>query len=159
MNAESSATKESSSSPNKPQPKRFFSTKTQMRDVLIGVFGAVIAVASLIWIVSGLFGRVESRGAHGVVIGKEIIPRSETEFTLGQGGFQKREIEGRYVLRVRVAAEDKVYLVYVTENVYNQTEIGSPYFLVKEPLPTGRNGGTKESSPAESSKPAAPENR
>ncbi len=103
-----------------------------VRELIVSITFGLLVLVFVLYGITTMTKRVEPRTANGVVVGKEILPRSETQFTLGADGFSKKEVSGEYVLRVRVPEEDRVYRVWVTKSVFDATEVGSPYMLLKQ---------------------------
>ncbi len=133
-----------------PAARRSFKT-TDTRDFIVSLIAGLLAMGAVIFAITNLFDRSEPRGAAGVIVGKEIVPRSETQFSVGVGGLKKREIEGQYLLKVRTDIEERVYLVYVRKEVFDRVQIGDPYYIVH-----GADTPPPPPSPTQSVDPATP---
>ena len=67
-----------------------------------------------------------------MIVGREFVPRPETQITVGQGGVQSRTLAGDYLFRVRWPQENgKVYTVSVDPSVYDAQREGNRFLFVK----------------------------
>ena len=65
-----------------------------------------------------------------MIIGKEFVPRPETQITVGVGGVHSQTLAGDYLFRVQVPQESgKIYTVSVDLSVYDAHGVGDRYYF------------------------------
>ncbi len=106
---------------------------TKWRDALIAVTAGAVVLGFVLYAVFALGRQANSTGwAEGVIVGKEFVPRPETQITVGQGGVHARRLAGDHLFRVRVPQETgKVYTVVVDPGVYDAQREGDWFYFVK----------------------------
>ena len=106
---------------------------TKWRDTLIAVAAGVGVLAFVLYAMFSLGRQANSTGwVEGVIVGKEFVPRPETQITVGQGGVQSRTLAGEYLFRVRLSQENgKIYTVFVDSSVYEAQREEDRFYFVK----------------------------
>lgn len=107
---------------------------TSARDIWIAVIIGVMLVGFLVFGVLSMSKRIASASLRGTIVEKEFVPEPQTQITIGRGGVQGRRVQGDYILKVRVASEDRTYNVWVDEKVYEARKVGDD-FMFPRPTP------------------------
>ncbi len=103
------------------------------RDTLIAVAAGVVVLGFVLYAMFSLGRQANSTGwVEGVIVGKEFVPRPETQITVGQGGVHRRTLAGDYLFRVRVPQENgKIYTVFVDPSVYDAQQERDRFHFIK----------------------------
>jgi len=112
-------------------PKRRVYKDTTKRDRLISL---LIASVVMVFIVFAVLEMSKGyRGVTGVITEKRFIAEPETRLTVGQGGLQKRELDGTYYFIVHVERDDRDYTIRVPKAQFDAKEEGDEYYFVRPP--------------------------
>lgn len=106
---------------------------TRRRDTLIAVGAGLLVLGFVVYAVMSLSRTAQSAGGvAGVLARKEFVAQRETQVSFGRGGMTSRNIDGQYILYVRVPEEgNKEYRVFVSERDYNAHQEGEKYYFVR----------------------------
>lgn len=110
-----------------PVPPRPVLPNTTKRDALIAIVAGLAVLGLVVFGVMEMAkpGRANPNLVTGVVVGKEFTPQKERQITFsGRNLKSARVIEGEYVLKVRVAKENRVYDVPVEKADYESKKEG-----------------------------------
>lgn len=109
---------------NPPQPKLVLPSTTK-RDALIGIVAGLLILGFVIFGIVHMSRPVAGNKLTGVVVGKTFTPRKERQIDFNGRKIQAtREIDGEYVLKVRVEAQNRVYEVPVEKPMYESKKEG-----------------------------------
>ena len=111
----------------KPVPPRLVLPSTTKREALVAIIAGLLV---LVFVGYGIMqmakpAPVNSNQLTGVIVGKEFTPMKERRITFsGKKLKSAREIDGEYVLKVRVMPESRVYDVPVEKAQYESQKEG-----------------------------------
>ena len=119
--------------PSPPPVNRRVVPGTKWRDTLIALAAGAVVLGFVLYAVFSLGRQANSTGGvDGIIVGKDFVPRPETQITVGQGGVRRRRSAGDYILRVRVPSEhDRVYRVAVDPAVYDGHREGDHFYFLR----------------------------
>ena len=109
----------------KPVPPRVVLPSTTGRDALIAIVAGLLVLAFVGYGIMQMAKPVQGNQLTGVIVGKEFTPLKERQITFsGKKLKGTREIDGEYVLKVRVMPENRVYDVPVEKAQYEAKKEG-----------------------------------
>ena len=111
----------------KPVPPRVVLPSTTGRDALIAMVAGLLVLGFVGYGIMQMSKPVpvSKNQLTGLVVGKEFTPQKERQISFsGKKLKSAREIDGEYVLKVRVAKENRVYDVPVEKTQYESKKEG-----------------------------------
>jgi hypothetical protein len=120
--------------PTPPKPSPFVVPSTGKRDALIAiVFGFVILVF-IGYGVMHMAAPVQGNKLTGVVIEKIFTPQKEQQISFSGRKIEgTKEIEGEFVLKVRVESQNRTYEVPVEKPLYDSKKVGDSMTFLRPP--------------------------
>jgi len=116
-----------------PQPRVIIPT-TSKRDVLIGVVAGLLVLALIGYGVMQMASPVVGNKLTGVVVGREFTPLKERQVSFNGRKIEGvQEIDGEYVLKVRVDAMHRTYEVPVEKPIYETKKDGDSLTFIRPP--------------------------
>jgi hypothetical protein len=116
---------------NPPAP-RVVLPGTTKREALIAVVAGLLVLAFVAYGIMQMGKPVPGNDLTGVIVGKEFTPQKERQVSFSGTKISKvREIDGEYVLKVRVAPGNRVYDVPVEKEVYETKKEGDPMTFLR----------------------------
>ncbi len=114
-----------------PQP-RVVIPKTTKREALTAFIAGVLVLVFVVYGILQMGKPVPGNDLTGVVVGKEFTPQKERQISFSGNKISKvREIDGEYVLKIRVEAQNRVYEVPVEKAVYEAKKEGDPMTFLR----------------------------
>jgi hypothetical protein len=105
---------------------------TTKRDALLAMVAGVLILGFVGYGVFELSRPVAGNKLTGVVVEKSFTPQKERQIDFTGGRIEKtREIEGEYLLKVRVEKENRVYEVPVEKTLYESRKAGDSITFVR----------------------------
>ena len=108
---------------------------TTKRDAIIAAVTGLLTVAFLAY---GFmhFAKMSHRAKRstltGIVVEKQFAPAPEQQITVGREGLRERRLDGEYVLKVRVDAENaRVFEVPVEKTMFEEKKVGDPLTFLR----------------------------
>ena len=109
---------------NPPAPRVVIASTTK-RDALIAIIAGLLVLVFVGYGIMQMSRPVAGNKLTGVVVGKVFTPQKEQMIDFSGRKIERtREIDGEYVLKVRVEAESRVYEVPVEKPVYESKKEG-----------------------------------
>ena len=109
----------------KPVPPRLVLPSSTKREALIAIVAGLLVLAFVGYGIMQMAKPVQGNQLTGVIVGKEFTPLKERQITFsGKKLKGTREIDGEYVLKVRVMPENRVYDVPVEKAQYESQKEG-----------------------------------
>ncbi len=108
------------------------------RDRLVSLVIASVVMMFLVFAVLEL--SKGYRGVNGVITEKRFVEAPEVQFTLGDGGLKRKDIEGSFYFVLHVPQEDKQYTLRVDKALYDSKAVGEAFYFVRPP----EEAGTKQ---------------
>ena len=109
---------------NPPAPRIVIASTTK-RDAFIAIIAGLLVLVFLGYGIMQMSRPVTGNKLTGVVVGKTFTPQKEQMIDFSGRKIERtREIDGEYVLKVRVEAENRVYEVPVEKPVYESKKEG-----------------------------------
>ena len=109
----------------KPVPPRLVLPSTTKREALVAIVAGLLVLAFVIYGIMQMAKPVQGNQLTGVIVGREFTPMKERQITFsGKQLKSAREIDGEYVLKVRVVAGNRVYDVPVEKAQYEAKKEG-----------------------------------
>jgi len=108
-----------------PPPARFVLPRTTKREALTAILAGLLVLAFVAYGIMQMAKPVPGNDLTGVIVGRQFTPQKERQISFSGTKISKvREIDGEYVLKVRVAPENRVYDVPVEKPVYESKKEG-----------------------------------
>ena len=108
-----------------PPAPRVVIASTTKRDAFIAIIAGVLVLVFVGYGIMQMSRPVAGNKLTGVVVGKVFTPQKEQMIDFSGRKIERtREIDGEYVLKVRVEAESRVYEVPVEKPVYESKKEG-----------------------------------
>ena len=109
---------------NPPAPRVIIASTTK-RDAFIAIIAGLLVLAFVGYGILQMSRPVAGNKLTGVVVEKTFTPQKEQMIDFSGRKIERtREIDGEYVLKVRVEAENRVYEVPVEKPVYESKKEG-----------------------------------
>ena len=109
-----------------------FVLRKSKKDLVIGIVAGALLLGLIVFGLLNMSRGVSGKGITGKITAKHFTPQvTETQITIGQGGVQKREVDGDYRFEVYVQEENKTYTVWVDKQVYAAQKIGDLFYFLK----------------------------
>ena len=109
---------------NPPAPRVVIASTTK-RDAFIAIIAGLLVLVFLGYGIMQMSRPVAGNKLTGVVVGKVFTPQKEQIIDFSGRKIERtREIDGEYVLKVRVEAENRVYEVPVEKPMYEVKKEG-----------------------------------
>ena len=109
----------------KPVPPRLVLPSTTKREALVAIAAGLLVLVFVGYGIMQMAKPVQGNQLTGVIVGKEFTPMKERQITFsGKQLKSAREIAGEYVLKVRVAPQNRVYDVPVEKADYESKKEG-----------------------------------
>lgn len=106
-------------------PPRLILPGTTKRDAFIGIVAGALLLILVGYGIVQMARPVAGNKLTGVVVGKTFTPLKERQIDFnGRKVGQTRELDGEYLLKVRVAADHRVYEVPVEKPTYESKKEG-----------------------------------
>lgn len=115
----------------KPQDPRALPDHTA-RDALIASIAGLLVLGFIVYGIMTM-GRVPSSMVTGTVVEKVFTSAPEQQITFGSKGLKSKEIEGEYLLKVRVEKENRTFEVPVEKPIYESKRVGDPLTFLRPP--------------------------
>ena len=116
-----------------PQP-RVIIPSTSKRDVCIAVAAGLLVLAFIGYGVMHMAAPVTGNKLTGVVVGREFTPFKERQVSFNGRKIEGvQEIDGEYVLKVRVDATHRTYDVPVEKPIYEAKKDGDSLTFIRPP--------------------------
>ena len=118
---------------NPPAPRVVIASTTK-RDAFIAIIAGLLVLVFLGYGIMQMSRPVVGNTLTGVIVGKVFTPQKEQIIDFSGRKIERtREIDGEYMLKVRVGAENRIYEVPVEKPVYESKKEGdSITFLLPE---------------------------
>jgi len=118
---------------NAPQP-RVIIPNTSKRDILIAFAAGLLVLAFIVYGVMQMAAPVVGNRVTGVVVGREFTPFKERQVSFNGRKIEGvEEIDGEYVLKVRVDSAHRTYEVPVEKPVYESKKDGDSLTFIRPP--------------------------
>ena len=109
---------------NPPAPRLVLASTTK-RDAFIAIIAGLLVLAFVGYGIMQMSRPVAGNTLTGVVVGKTFTPQKEQMIDFSGRKIERtREIDGEYVLKVRVEKESRVYEVPVEKPMYESKKEG-----------------------------------
>ena len=109
---------------NPPAPRIVIASTTK-RDAFIAIIAGLLVLAFVGYGIMQMSRPVAGNTLTGVVVGKVFTPQKEQIIDFSGRKIERtREIDGEYVLKVRVEADNRVYEVPVEKPMYESKKEG-----------------------------------
>jgi hypothetical protein len=120
--------------PDAPTPKTVL-PNTKRRDTLIAIIAGVLLLSFVGYGIVWMSKPHESRNILiGVIVEKQFTPRKEEQVSFSGRKIEGvKQIDGDYVLRVRVEKENRTFDVPVEKAVYMNRNVGDKLEFVRPP--------------------------
>jgi hypothetical protein len=114
-------------------PPRLVVKSTTRRDMVIAVVAGLLILSFVLYGISHLGKREESRNILvGVIAEKQFTPRKEEQVSFSGRRLESvKQIDGDYVLKVRVEKENRTYDVPVEKAIYESRQVGDKLEFVR----------------------------
>jgi hypothetical protein len=114
-------------------PPRVVVKSTTRRDIFVAVIAGLLILSFVLYGISHLGKREESRNILvGVVAEKQFTPRKEEQVSFSGRRIEGvKQIDGDYVLKVRVEKENRTYDVPVEKPIYESRKVGDKMEFVR----------------------------
>lgn len=117
-----------------PPGPRVVIPNTSKRDLIIGLSIGLLIFAFLGMGIMHMASPVTGNKVTGIIVGRQFTPFKERQISFsGRKLEDSREIDGEYVLKVRVEAENRVYEVPVEKPVYLMKKDGESLTFIRPP--------------------------
>ena len=114
----------------KPHDPRALPDHTK-RDALIATAIGLLALGLSVY--GFLTLRSPNNMLTGIVVEKVFTPAPEQQISFGTKGLQRKEIEGEYVLKVKVQKEQRVFEVPVEKALFEAKRVGDQLTFLRPP--------------------------
>jgi hypothetical protein len=120
--------------PDAPAPKIVL-PNTKRRDTLIAIVAGLLILSFVGYGIVWMSKPHESQNIlAGVIVEKQFTPRKEEQISFSGKRIEGvKQIDGDYVLKVRVEKEDRTYDVPVEKPVYQNRKVGDKMEFVRPP--------------------------
>ena len=109
---------------NPPAPRVIIASTTK-RDAFIAIIAGLLVLAFVGYGIMQMSRPVAGNKLTGVIVGKTFTPQKEQIIDFSGRKIERtREIDGEYLLKVRVEAENRVYEVPVEKPMYESKKEG-----------------------------------
>jgi hypothetical protein len=116
-----------------PQP-RIIIPNTSKRDLLIAVAAGLLVLAFVVFAIMRMAAPETGNKLTGVVVGRQFTPFKERQVSFNGRKIEGvEEIDGEYVLKVRVDAMHKTYEVPVEKTLYEAKKDGDTLTFIRPP--------------------------
>ena len=118
----------------KPQDPRVVVPNTSMRDATIAIVAGVLVLGFVLYGIFTMAKPTSGNRLTGIVIAKHFTPQPEQQITFSGRKLEgAKEIEGEYLLEVRVEEEKRTFEVPVEKPLYESRNIGDPVTFIRPP--------------------------
>lgn len=110
-----------------PEKKILVIPSTTRRDALIAGLAGVLVLAFMVFgVMTFVFQSQKAQSAKvtGVILERQFTPAPEQEISVGGKGLKVKNIEGEFLLKVRVDNEPEPFEVPVTKAIYESKKNG-----------------------------------
>ena len=115
-----------------PNAPRVVIPRTTRREALIAIVAGLLVLVFVGYGIMQMGQKVPGNDLTGVIVGKTFTPQKERQIEFSGRKIQRtRKIDGEYVLKVRVGAENRVYEVPVEKPVYESKKEGDPMTFLR----------------------------
>lgn len=120
--------------PDEP-PKRRFRDVTFRQALVAAICGGLVLAFIVFGVISFVRDaeRVRRNTLTGFIIEKQFTPAPEQQISVGSKGLKSRHVEGEFVLKVRVDAENRVFEVPVEKQLYEARAVGDTVTFQRPP--------------------------
>jgi hypothetical protein len=116
-----------------PQP-RVVIPNTSKRDIFIAVAAGLLVLAFIGYGVMHMAAPVAGNKLTGIVVGREFTPLKERQVSFNGRKIEGvQEIDGEYVLKVRVDSMNRTYDVPVEKPLYESKKDGDSLTFIRPP--------------------------
>lgn len=118
-----------------PTPPRVILPDTKRRDTLIAIgIGAVLLVFVALGLMTMSKPHESANTLVGVVVARQFTPQKEQQVSFSGRKLEgTKEIEGEFVLKVKVEKENRTYDVPVEKRIYDAKTVGDKLEFVRPP--------------------------
>jgi hypothetical protein len=107
---------------------------TGRRDAIIAIVAGLVILAFVFYGIMHMAQPVQGNKLLGTVIEKRFTPQKETQIDFSGRHLEgTKEIAGEFVLKVRVARENRTYEVPVEQAVYDSKKVGDVLLFLRPP--------------------------
>ncbi len=108
-----------------PPPPRVVLPSTTKRDALFATLAGLLVLGFVAFGVVHMSRPVQGNKLTGVLVEKTFAPQKERQIDFSGRKIQKtREIDGEYLFKVRVEAQNRTYDVPVEKPMYEEKKVG-----------------------------------
>jgi hypothetical protein len=116
-----------------PEP-RIIIPNTSKRDLIIAITAGLLVLVFIVYGVVHMAAPVTGNKLTGVVVGREFTPFKERQVSFSGRKIEGvKEIDGEYVLKVRVDSMHRTYDVPVEKPQYEATKDGDALTFIRPP--------------------------
>src|SRR5687767_10707512 len=118
----------------KPRDPRTIVSNTSVRDTVIAVVAGALVLAFVLYGIMTMSKPGSRNTLTGTVIAKHFTPMPERQINFSGRKLEGvKEIEGEYVLEVRVEEENRTFQVPVERSLYESRKVGDSLKFVRPP--------------------------
>jgi hypothetical protein len=120
------------STPPKSDP--FVAPSTGKRDAIIAIVFGLIILGFIAYGIMHMAAPVQGNKLSGVVVEKVFTPRREKQISFKGGKIEEmKEIEGEFLLKVRVDSQNRTFEVPVEKALYDSKQVGDWITFLRPP--------------------------
>ncbi|MEZ0255407.1 MAG: hypothetical protein ACAI37_09010 [Chthoniobacter sp.] len=117
-----------------PKPAPFVVPSTGKRDAIIAIVFGFVILAFLGYGVMHMASPVQGNKLTGVVLEKSFTPQKEQQVSFSGHKIEgTKEIDGEYILKVRVDSQNRTYEVPVEKPFYESKQVGDTITFLRPP--------------------------
>ena len=117
-----------------PKPAPFVVPSTGKRDAIIAIVFGLVVLAFLGYGVMHMAAPVQGNKLTGVILEKSFTPQKEQQVSFNGRKIEgTKEVDGEYILKVRVDSQNRTYEVPVEKPVYESKQVGDTITFLRPP--------------------------
>lgn len=117
-----------------PKPTPLVIPSTGHRDAIIAIVVGLVVLAFIGYGILHMASPVTGNKLTGTVIEKSFTPRKERQVSFdGRHIEGTKEIAGEFILKVRVASQNRTYEVPVEQELYDSKKVGDELIFLRPP--------------------------
>jgi hypothetical protein len=118
----------------KPQDPRTIVPNNTFRDAMIAIVVGAVVLAFVVYGISTMGTSGSRNTLTGTIVAKTFTPQPERQISFSGRKLEgAKEIEGEYLLEVRVEAEKRTFQVPVEKPLYETRNVGDSLTFVRPP--------------------------
>lgn len=118
--------------PTKPTP--LVVPATGRREAIIAIVSGLVVLAFIFYGVMHMAAPVQGNKLTGVVLEKSFTPQKEQQISFNGRKIEgTKEIDGEYILKVRVESQNRIYEVPVEKPLYESKQVGDSMTFLRPP--------------------------